>query len=154
MKISKIAKLFFYVFGIILIITLLFSAYGFIIYQTFNGSWEKSGVFGDTFGAINAVFSSLAFLGIVISLIIQREDIRQQQLSNKLQVEQNLLAAKIMASISRQEILAQFLTSEKIHPDFDINANPGDYRRTLKEYLTKTESFLKEAEKLTNYQES
>lgn len=151
MKTFKIAKLFFYAFSIVLMVILFFFAYGFIVHQAFNGSWEKSGVFGDTFGAINAVFSSLAFLGIVISLVIQREDIRQQQISNKIQAEQNLLATKIMASVSRQEILAQFMTSGKIHPDLDINADPGDYRQTLKKYLTITESLLKESEKLTNH---
>lgn len=37
-----------------------------------------SGIFGDMFGAVNAVFSGLAFAGIIISLYFQRIDLKNQ----------------------------------------------------------------------------
>lgn len=36
------------------------------------------GIFGDMFGAVNAVFSGLAFAGIIISLYLQRIDLKNQ----------------------------------------------------------------------------
>lgn len=41
------------------------------------------GVFGDKFGAINSLFSSLAFVGIIFAIILQRRDLRQQRATIK-----------------------------------------------------------------------
>lgn len=38
-----------------------------------------SGEFGDMFGAINALFSGLAFAGVLVALFMQREDLRKQE---------------------------------------------------------------------------
>ena len=40
----------------------------------FIGNWEKRGQFGDMFGAVNALFSGLAFAGLIITLILQRNE--------------------------------------------------------------------------------
>lgn len=37
------------------------------------------GLFGDMFGGINAVFSGLAFLGVIYAIIIQREELKLQR---------------------------------------------------------------------------
>lgn len=39
---------------------------------------DERGIFGDMFGAVNAVFSGLAFAGIIISLYLQRIDLKNQ----------------------------------------------------------------------------
>ncbi|MCK7590607.1 putative phage abortive infection protein [Subsaxibacter sp. CAU 1640] len=39
---------------------------------------EQRGIFGDMFGAVNAAFSGLAFAGIIISLYLQRIDLKNQ----------------------------------------------------------------------------
>ena len=36
------------------------------------------GTFGDMFGAVNALFSALAFAGVLYALMLQRQDLRQQ----------------------------------------------------------------------------
>ena len=41
-------------------------------------TFEQRGIFGDMFGAVNAVFSGLAFAGIIISLYLQRIDLKNQ----------------------------------------------------------------------------
>ena len=45
-----------------------------------GGTWDppKLGAWGDTFGALNALFSALAFLAILITLKQQREDVDRQ----------------------------------------------------------------------------
>ena len=45
----------------------------------------KRGLFGDSFGGVNALFSGLAFLGIIIAIILQRQELRlqRQELKNQ-----------------------------------------------------------------------
>ena len=43
------------------------------------GSLERKGLFGDSFGAINALFSGLAFAGVILALIYQRKELGVQQ---------------------------------------------------------------------------
>lgn len=51
---------------------------GFFIYRS-NGSWEQRGQFGDMFGAVNALFSTLSFFGIVVALWLQRKELEIQR---------------------------------------------------------------------------
>lgn len=44
--------------------------------ETAQGNW---GLFGDSFGAVNALFSGLAFAGVVVAIFLQREELRAQQ---------------------------------------------------------------------------
>jgi hypothetical protein len=39
----------------------------------------KQGIFGDMFGAVNALFSGLAFAGLIITLILQRRELALQR---------------------------------------------------------------------------
>ena len=41
--------------------------------------WSQRGTFGDMFGAVNALFSGLAFAGIIIALILQKEELALQR---------------------------------------------------------------------------
>lgn len=43
------------------------------------GKWETAGTFGDQFGAVNALFSGLAFLGLIYTIKQQSEDLRLQK---------------------------------------------------------------------------
>lgn len=41
--------------------------------------WPQRGQFGDMFGAVNSLFSGLAFAGVIIAIFLQREDIKLTQ---------------------------------------------------------------------------
>lgn len=41
--------------------------------------WDVRGQFGDLFGSVNALFSGLAFAGLVITIIQQRHDLQLQR---------------------------------------------------------------------------
>lgn len=41
--------------------------------------WGERGTFGDMFGCINALFSGLAFSGLIVTLIFQHEDLKNQR---------------------------------------------------------------------------
>jgi len=47
--------------------------------------WGDSGTFGDTFGALNALFSGLAFTGVIITILIQKNELGLQRDELKLQ---------------------------------------------------------------------
>lgn len=54
----------------------------FIIWKTWPISgWSvgQSGVFGDSFGIITALFSGLAFAGLIWAILLQRDDLRLQK---------------------------------------------------------------------------
>ncbi len=44
-----------------------------------GGGLEKAGVWGDTFGALNAFFGGLAFSGVIATLWMQRRELANQQ---------------------------------------------------------------------------
>jgi hypothetical protein len=43
------------------------------------GDWEASGVFGDSFGALNSLFTALAFVAIILNHQLQRKDLEEQR---------------------------------------------------------------------------
>lgn len=45
----------------------------------FLPDWQTRGQFGDVFGAANALFSGLAFAGLIYAILLQREDLELQR---------------------------------------------------------------------------
>lgn len=72
-------KLKYIVWGVIATIGLWLVS-GLFIYSTWG---EDSGMIGDMFGSINALFSGLALFGIIISILIQQEELRLQRIEVK-----------------------------------------------------------------------
>lgn len=58
-------------------VVLLYSASWFFIDKTFVNSDER-GQFGDQFGAVNALFSGLAFAGLIFTIILQKKELALQ----------------------------------------------------------------------------
>ena len=50
-----------------------------LIVKMFFGDWSKSGSFGDTFGAINSLFSGLALAGIIYTIYLQKTELSLQR---------------------------------------------------------------------------
>lgn len=64
-------------FGTIALIVLLYGA--FLIAKTWpidEYSISKAGTFGDSFGALNSLFTGLGFAGLLITIFLQREDLK------------------------------------------------------------------------------
>lgn len=57
---------------------------------------DTRGTFGDQFGAVNALFSGLAFAGLIYTIILQRRDLELQRDDLKLQREELILTRKEM----------------------------------------------------------
>ena len=76
--------------GVILLFLLNFSMVFFVPGENTRGT------FGDQFGAVNALFSGLAFTGLIYTIILQRKDLEIQRHDLKLQREEIALNRKEM----------------------------------------------------------
>lgn len=135
--------------------------FGVVMHFTF-GDWEKSGVFGDTFGAVNSLFSSLAFGALIYTVILQSKELKLQREELKLtrdqiadsaaaqkdQARYTLLAAQISAAVSKQKIYADHYLAQKQFPG-QVNFNLGDMRTHLACLIEETDSLVKAAARET-----
>lgn len=58
----------------------------------FLSEWTERGTFGDLFGAVNALFSALAFAALIYTIVLQREEIKQNReeiVLNRKELEKN-----------------------------------------------------------------
>lgn len=106
----------------ILVVALLFIFNDLI--NRFIASPAERGQFGDQFGAMNALFSGLAFFGLILTIAFQAHDLKLQRKDLKLQTEalqlqiqefreQRIELARSAKSQEQSNILN--LTSMKIH---------------------------------------
>lgn len=126
---------------------------GSYIIISMNFTKEDRGPLGDTFGAINSLFSGLAFCGIIYTIMLQRKELRLQreELANtrselkrsadaqeetKKQMERQANNLKISAMLSALSTLAQFYKKQAIE-ELNSGVGYGNYE----EYLRKSEHF-------------
>lgn len=62
---------------VLFVFLLFFASLGFVC--THWTDWQTRGTFGDSFGALNALFSGLAFAGLIVTLIMQKEELGMQR---------------------------------------------------------------------------
>ena len=98
--------------------------------------WTHRGVIGDSFGAINALFSGLAFAGVVFAILLQRGDIKRQHSESKGQAES---FAKEIHEIQQQtkELTRQIKLS--IMPSFIVEVLEEEIFDELRKNLIATE---------------
>lgn len=51
----------------------------------FFNDWAKSANFAATFGVLNTIFSGLAFSGLIVTILIQKEELKNQRIELSLQ---------------------------------------------------------------------
>lgn len=62
---------------VLFVFLLFFASLGFVC--THWSCWTIRGTFGDSFGALNALFSGLAFAGLIVTLIMQKDELSMQR---------------------------------------------------------------------------
>lgn len=55
---------------------------------TYISTWAERGQFGDLFGSVNALFSGLAFAGLIYTIFLQKQELKMQREELKLQREE------------------------------------------------------------------
>ena len=61
-----------------LLVTAIWAASALVLYLTVQ-DFSKSGTFGDSFGVLNTLFSGLAFAGIIVTIKMQNDEMREQR---------------------------------------------------------------------------
>jgi len=64
------------------------------------GNPEMPGPFGDMFGAVNALFSGLAFAGVIVAILMQQEElkIQRKELTQSRYAQEGQAKALLMAA--------------------------------------------------------
>lgn len=65
--------------GVSILILVIWFFYGVMLPYIFDNKFEKSGQFGDSFGAINALFSGFGLLAITTTIVLQLEALNKQR---------------------------------------------------------------------------
>ncbi|WP_025743307.1 hypothetical protein [Aquimarina pacifica] len=110
-----------------------------ILIMFFLSEWSDRGTFGDLFGAVNALFSALAFAVLIYTIILQREEIKQ----NREEIVLNRKELEKSGKIQRksQEVLIRQV--EQTHLSAKMNA-----MRTLVDYYNNQISNPKSTEEI------
>lgn len=77
------------IFGfVVAAIILLWGSSWYFIPQWYDKQDLEAGTFGDMFGAVNALFSGLAFAGLIYTITVQRQELSLQREAIKMQTEE------------------------------------------------------------------
>ena len=106
--------------GVIILFLLNFSMIFFV-----HGE-NTRGTFGDQFGAVNALFSGLAFTGLIYTIILQRSDLEIQRHDLKLQREE--------IALNRQEMEEQTAEFEKQNETLKIQRFENTFFNMLSQF--------------------
>lgn len=100
----------------------------------------NQGTFGDMFGAVNALFSGLAFAGLIATLLYQREELKLQRKElneQKLEFrEQNKTLKRqrfentFFNMLSLQQEIVANISFDEVKTIFDFSAHTQDEQRT------------------------
>ncbi len=87
-----------------------------IIWQIDN--WSDRGTFGDLFGAVNALFSGLAFAGLIFTIVLQKRELALQ----RSEIAQNRIELKKTAKSQQHSEKALFEQVEQMKISAKLNA--------------------------------
>ncbi len=76
--------------------------------------WEVRGQFGDMFGAVNALFSSLALVGVIVAIWVQKQELalqRQELEETRNELKRSAAAQEEAAKALEEQIKNQILAS-------------------------------------------
>ena len=76
-------------------------------------SVAKSGVFGDSFGLLNALFSGLAFAGVIVTILLQKNELQLQRRELRESREQFKRGASAQERSARISALSALLIEYK-----------------------------------------
>lgn len=104
-----------------------------------NDSWPHRGQFGDMFGAVNALFSGLAFAGIIITILLQRDELGLQRIELELTRTELQLTRKEFKdqndTLSIQRFENTFFNLLSLHNRLIEDAKGREFFDSLKDQL-------------------
>ncbi|WP_338706512.1 hypothetical protein [Paenibacillus amylolyticus] len=105
-----------YILLIVVLIISMWAASWYYIPLIYSNEELEAGTFGDMFGAVNALFSGLAFAGLIYTIAVQRQELRAQSKSIEMQTNEMNLQVKAIQmqteELSLQRDAIQMQTEE------------------------------------------
>ena len=105
-------------------------------------SWSDAGTFGDQFGAVNALFSGLAFIGLIYTIIQQTESIQQQTKSLN---QQSKSIAQQQVSIDQQNSCIELQREDLQNQKAELELNRQEMERQTAEFEKQNAIMKKQA---------
>lgn len=81
----------------------------------FIADWSQRGTFGDMFGAVNALFSGLAFAALIYTIILQREEMkmnRDEIIMNRKELKKSAEAQESSQEAQKEQVIQTHLTTK------------------------------------------
>ena len=100
-------KIIFTIVGILLVFPIYY-----LVVKYFYPDIAASGQFGDMFGTVNALFSGLAFLGVIYAIVLQREELQLQR--KELELTRKELTRSAEAQENSEKALLKQAASLKV----------------------------------------
>ena len=130
---------------VIFFVVLVWAASGWVIYHA-SDNWGDRGTIGDMFGAVNSLFSGLAFAALLLTIFQQRQEIKL----NRTAIEQNrkelakAAAAQHLAQQALKEQVAQMNLTARLNA---MNTVIGYYNNRIKDASASAELVEKAKQK-------
>jgi len=130
--------------GIILFVIGLFLAFSLILlYITWpisETTIAQSGIFGDSFGPLTSLFSGLAFAGVIITILLQKEQLEEQR--NEIAKGTKLAALTALLNTSKAQLT-------EVQRDIESRSQvPNSIAEKEKELLSKIDTLTKALEEI------
>ncbi len=117
----------------------------------FNNNLTRAALSGDTFGAVNSLFSAFAFAGVIVTVLMQRDELRLQRNELELarhEMKESRIAQQESADALERQVNVQLLAARVSGTSTLLTiTGSNEYSRTLRDLLDK-------ASQLTSYFET
>lgn len=154
-----------WVAGVVLLIGVAWCA-NWIVLSWLVGEPAKMGQFGDMFGAVNALFSGLALAGVVLAIILQKDELRLQRKElrdTRREMEKATIAQDASQRALNKQVELLVLTTrinalgaclntynalidehQKSTANSPFRFTPSDFEQRRRDGLTELESLMKQ----------
>lgn len=81
----------------------------------FLDNWSERGSFGDLFGAVNSLFSGLAFAALIYTIVLQREEIKENRkeiLLNRKELAKGVKFQEKAQQVLKEQVAQTHLTAK------------------------------------------
>ncbi len=141
---------------LIILVVIIWLISAILIFFFIEDSSER-GTFGDLFGAVNALFSGLAFAGLIYTIILQKKDLEMQR--SEIQLNRSELKKSAAAQQKSEKALSEQVEQMKVTSRLNalntiINfynlqiSSPNTSEENLAKYKEKRREAIKEIDAL------
>lgn len=129
----------------------------FLVMTQVGENWSERGTIGDSFGAVNALFSGLAFAVLIYAIILQREDLklhRQELELNRREIHKSAVAQEkseeaLVKQTEQMHLTAKLNAMNTIINYYNIQiANPNNSSGIVEQARAKRRSIIKQIDNL------